>query len=47
MLGSQEEHPGSLKNAMEATTNLDEPTFSSQGPTGQLILLLGVKVINS
>jgi hypothetical protein len=32
---------------MEAPTNLDEPTFSSMGPTGHVNLILNVKVISS
>jgi hypothetical protein len=32
---------------MEAPTDLDEPTFSSLGPSGHVNLLLDVKVISS
>jgi hypothetical protein len=54
MFGSQKEHPGGKKktleqtgNAMEAPTDLYEPTISSLGPTDHVNLLLDVKVINS
>jgi hypothetical protein len=46
-IGSQKEHPGGKKKAMEALTNLYEPTFLRQGPTGHVNLLLDVKVLNS
>jgi hypothetical protein len=39
-----QEHPGTNENAMEAPTDLYEPTFSSLGPTGHVNLLLNVKV---
>jgi hypothetical protein len=32
---------------MEAPTDLNEPIFSSLGPTGQVNLFLDVKVISS
>jgi hypothetical protein len=32
---------------METTTDLNEPTFYSLGPTGHVNLLLDVKVISS
>jgi hypothetical protein len=34
-------------NAMETPTDLVKLTFSSQGPTGQVNLLLDVKLITS
>jgi hypothetical protein len=47
MPGSRKEHPGGKKKALEAPTNLYEPTFSSLGPTGHVNLLLDIKVISS
>jgi hypothetical protein len=44
---SKEEHPGAQKNDMEAPTDLNEPTFSSMGPTGHVNLFLDVKIISS
>jgi hypothetical protein len=44
---SQKEHPGGKKKAMEAPSDLYEPTFSSLGSTGHVNLLLNVKVISS
>jgi hypothetical protein len=46
MLRSRKEHSGGKKNAIEAPTDLYEPTFSSLGPTGYVNLLLHVKVIS-
>jgi hypothetical protein len=39
--------PRGKKKALEAPTNLYEPTFSSLGPTGHVNLLLDIKVISS
>jgi hypothetical protein len=46
MLESQKEHPRGMKKAIEAPTDLKEPTFSSLGPTAHANLLLDVKVIS-
>jgi hypothetical protein len=40
----RQEHPGTNENAMEALTDLYEPTVSSLGPTSHVNLLLNVKV---
>jgi ABC-type polar amino acid transport system ATPase subunit len=37
---------GGKKNAIEAPTDFDEPTFSSLDPTGHVNLLLDGKVIS-
>jgi hypothetical protein len=47
MLGSQREHPGDQKKAMEAPTNIYEPTISSMGPTDYVNLLIDIKLISS
>jgi hypothetical protein len=43
----QEEDSRTNGKAMEAPTDLYEPTISSLGPIGHVNLLLDVKVINS
>jgi hypothetical protein len=47
MPGSQKEHLGGKKKAMEALANLYKPTFYCLGPTCHVNLLLDVKVISS
>jgi hypothetical protein len=44
MLGSQKEHLGGKKKAVEAPIDLYEPIFSSLGPIGLVNLLLDAKV---
>jgi hypothetical protein len=47
MPGSQREHPGAEKKAMEAPTDLYESSISSLGPTGHVNVLMDMKVIIS